>query len=233
MIDPTGFATISTDAITEQFCFADSAVQAAETRFWNDIPIANDWIEWRGCVNPAVVAVIRQSSVADLIVVGRGNDARSDAGFIALDPAEVVMSCGRPVLIVPPGISRLSGDHTVVAWSNTREARRAVIDALPFLQLASRVSVVEMAAESELTAAPRRVSEVEEFLGLKDVDARGYALEDIEGSVADQIFNFAERKHADLIMAGGYGHAWLRERVFGDVTDRLLHHCPKCCLVSH
>lgn len=233
MIDPSGFVKIGADAITQQLCWADSAMKAAEMRFRNNISIASDRIEWRGVPDPAIDTVLGQSSVADLIVVGRRSSTPSDTDYTALDPADVVMGCGKPVLIVPPGISMLSDDHIVVAWSNTREARRAVIDALPFLQLASNVSVVEVANASEFCAAAQRVSQVENYLNLHHVNARGYALESIDGSVADQIVAFAEHKHADFLVAGGYGHAQLRERIFGGVTDALLYNCPKCCLFSH
>ena len=54
-----------------------------------------------------------------------------------------------------------------------------------------------------------------------------------EDTVTDQILPAAEQQHADLIVAGGYGHARTREWVFGGVTRGLLHHCPKCCLLSH
>ena len=51
--------------------------------------------------------------------------------------------------------------------------------------------------------------------------------------MADELLLAAERHGADLVVAGGYGHARLREWAFGGVTRDLLARCPKCCLLSH
>ena len=63
--------------------------------------------------------------------------------------------------------------------------------------------------------------------------ARGEAVERRGRAVADDLLLAAERHGADLVVAGGYGHARLREWAFGGVTRDLLARCPKCCLLSH
>lgn len=45
---------------------------------------------------------------------------------------------------MPPGIDRLDADRVLIGWKNTREARRAVRDAMPFLTRASRVVVASI-----------------------------------------------------------------------------------------
>ena len=55
----------------------------------------------------------------------------------------------------------------------------------------------------------------------------------IPGSVAGELIRVAQKIDADLIVAGGYGHSRLGERMFGGVTQGLLTTSPVCCLLSH
>jgi nucleotide-binding universal stress UspA family protein len=137
----------------------------------------------------------------------------------------------RPV--VPPAVRSLSARHIIVAWKDTREARRATWDALPFLCAADSVRVLEMTDEADPEPVRGRVGDVVRHLERHQVKAQGEVRNQREASAADEIILAAERDGADLIVAGGYGHARLREWVFGGVTRDLLRHCPTCCLLSH
>jgi nucleotide-binding universal stress UspA family protein len=233
MADPAGFMSASADTVNGEIALAESSAKALEARFRSAAVLGRESLEWDGTIQFPADAVFHKSSTADLIIVGRQSRSRPNILHSSLDPADVLMRCGRPVLIVPPGPSKIYADHIVVAWSNTREARRAVIDALPLLREASRVSVVEVIEAGGMSAATKRVSDVAEFLMLHDVDAKSHVIELIDGSVSDEIVQYAEHQLADLIVAGGYGHARAREWIFGGVTRELLTHCPKCCLISH
>ena len=233
MADPAGFISTSADIVNDEMALAESSAKAVEARFWNAVVVGHDSLEWDGTIQFPADAVFHKSSTADLIIVGRQNCSKPNILHSSLDPADVLMRCGRPVLVVPPGVSKIYADHIVVAWSNTREARRAVIDALPLLREASRVSVVEVIEGGGMDAATKRVNDVAEFLMLHDVDAKSHLIELIDGSASDEIIQYAEHQFADLIVAGGYGHARAREWIFGGVTRELLTHCPKCCLISH
>ena len=65
------------------------------------------------------------------------------------------MEAGRPVLVVPPEANYLDARHVVVAWKDTREARRALTDSLPVLKMATDATVVEIAEHADMNAAPR------------------------------------------------------------------------------
>ena len=58
------------------------------------------------------------------------------------DPGVILLRAGRPVLLVPDTVAPLQLRRVVVAWKDTRECRRAVRDALPFLQRAKEVLLV-------------------------------------------------------------------------------------------
>ena len=89
-------------------------------------------IEWRSELDFPVDALVREARCADLVVIGHQIQGRYDK-HRSLDPGEVLLKLGRPVLLVAPGIATLRAEHVVVAWKDTREARRAVLDAIPTL----------------------------------------------------------------------------------------------------
>ena len=97
---------------------------------------------------------------------GRPDHYRPGQGQSKLDPSrrlsigELVMRAGRPVLVVPPTAVELSLDCAVVGWKETRETRRAVVDALPLLRKAGRVTVVEISADVEMADARDHLEDV-------------------------------------------------------------------------
>ena len=83
--------------------------------------------EWREARDMPAHALALVARACDLIVAS-AHPSRNY--FHAADPAEVVMRSGRPVLVMPDQAAPLSGKRIVVAWKATREARRALADAL-------------------------------------------------------------------------------------------------------
>jgi nucleotide-binding universal stress UspA family protein len=188
-------------------------------------------LEWRYALDLPTEALARECRSADMVVIGR-EAGRGDV-YSALDPAGAILKVGRPALVVPPKVKSLSAEHVIVGWKDTREARRAVYDALPLLRKAARVLVVEIFEASEKGAAQEQVSDVVHYLVRHQVraDARVVPLED--GSGAKQLLRSAEDEGADLLVAGAYGHSRLGEWVFGGMTRELLAASPICCLLSH
>ena len=104
--------------------------------------------------------------------------------------------------MVPGSVKSLSADHVVVGWRDTREARRAVQDALPFLHEAKRVTVVEISEEDHKEAARHHVDDVVLYLARHKIKAEG-RVETQLWDQADQIIGFAEDEDADLLVTGG------------------------------
>jgi len=183
-------------------------------------------VEWRSNLDVPSTFLVAQSAAADLVVVGRA--AGLGPALLAVDPGDAVMDLGRPVLMVPPGIDHLDAKRVVVGWKNTREARRAVWDALPFLKRASEVLVVSIDVEAGSDG-----QDTLRLLQAHDVAAI-HVRRDAQGaSVAEALVEAAAEHGADLIVTGAYGHGRLREWVFGGVTRGLLTGAPICCLMSH
>ncbi len=185
--------------------------------------------EWRAFDEYPGEALARECRAADLLVLGRGGEAE---GHQSAAPGDVLMRAGRAILVTPPGVSTLEAKTVLVAWKETREARRAVTDALPFLATAERVSVLAV-CEREREQAQRHVDDVAAMLSRHGIAASAEVEMRAGQRVADLLLGAAGRLGADLIVAGGYGHARLLEWVLGGVTYELLDRSPVCCLLSH
>jgi nucleotide-binding universal stress UspA family protein len=192
--------------------------------------------EWRAAMDLPADFIAREARAADLVVIGRDLERQKLGPTRFPDPGDVLMQAGHPVLVVPPETEGLEAKHVVVAWKDTREARRAVRDALPFLARAETVLVVDVVENDGGGGdgdAEKQIADVAAYLARHEVDARGEVRFKRERSVADELILVAEQRGADLIVSGGYGHSRMREWVFGGVTRDLLRHSPKCCLLSH
>lgn len=182
-------------------------------------------------VEPAI-ALAEASRSADLIVMG-GTAEPSPGTYYSADIAKVIVTSGRPVLVAPPVGAHCSAKQILVAWKDTREARRAVVDALPFLKRAEDVVVLELCETADMEGAELRTLEVAEFLKRHAINARAEANPSTSGTVLDKLTDRAQRLGADLIVAGAYGHTRLGEWVFGGVTKGLLQQSERFVLFSH
>jgi hypothetical protein len=108
-----------------------------EAQFRRVLKARADNIEWRSALDWPTDFVARNARAADLIITGN-QTARPDATR-QINPGDLVLRAGRPVLVVPPGAEFLRLNRVVIAWKDTREARRAVNDALPLLHKAREV----------------------------------------------------------------------------------------------
>jgi nucleotide-binding universal stress UspA family protein len=186
-------------------------------------------VEWRSAPDVPDEFVAAEARAADLLIVGQ----ISAAAYRSLEVASLLLKAGRPVLVVPKDVATLAIRRVVVAWKDTREARRAIRDALPLLSLAESVFLVEVCAWGAEANAMPRLKDVGRFLAqhqISNVTERVLPDEPIAGDV---LLRFVQEQSADLIVAGAYGHSRLGEWIFGGVTRALLTRSPACCLFSH
>jgi nucleotide-binding universal stress UspA family protein len=164
---------------------------------------------------------------ADLVVAGRPGKDDNDAAFA--NPASVVMQAGAPVLLMPSGAETFECRTVVVAWKDTHEARRALADSLPMLKLAQRVILLQVSPAQTPASHHHGVLERLRRHGVEVVPDFwvGTSLGD-----GHDLIEAARTHHADLIVAGAYGHSRLREWAFGGVTQTLLKDAPMPVLFS-
>ncbi len=204
---------------------------ACEKQFRSAFASRVDRIEWRCAIESPGPFVAREARAADLIIVG------SKAGAVdplrCVNPAELVLNAGRPTMVVPDKVEWLKHDSILVAWKDTREARRAINDALPLLHQAKGVVVLELVEEStDREAAEARVKDVAAWLARRGIQTSSIVTKALV-AVPDQLAMLAQDEGANVIVAGAYGHTRFQEWVFGGVTRGLLQQQKCAMLLSH
>jgi nucleotide-binding universal stress UspA family protein len=206
-------------------------VSAKEKQFRAALKHRATKIEWRSKLAWPADFVAQEARAADLLIVGT-NAARND-GLRRINPGELVLRAGRPVLVVPPQIEWLKFSNMVVAWKDTREARRAINDALPLLHKSKEVAVIELVErDADQAAAKARVKDVADWLVRRGINAATIVSKALIGA-PDQLVLLAQDEGAEIIVSGAYGHSRLQEWVFGGFTRSLLNQQRCCVLLSH
>ena len=144
----------------------------------------------------------------------------------------VVFGSGRPTLIFPDSTEVGVLDHVVIAWDGSRVAARAVADAQPFLERASRVTVVTVTDEKPL---PGHGIGERLALGLR---TRGLVADAVSIQAGDSPIGTALQEHAlrlggRLLVMGGYGHSRVRDFVLGGATEGILRDLRLPVLLAH
>jgi nucleotide-binding universal stress UspA family protein len=188
-------------------------------------------IEWRSVIEFPTETLISEARCADLVVIESGRSAGDM--YRRADVGAAILGAGRPFLVVPAAVKSLTADHVMIGWKDTREARRAVQDALPFLHEAKRVTVLELCEKEQMETARNHVDDVVRYLAQHRINAERRVEIQARGSRADQIIEWADDEEADLLVTGAYGHSRLNEWMFGGMTRDLLTTSPICCLMSH
>lgn len=180
---------------------------------------------WRCSEGEADAQLNEHARYTDLVMVGQADD-----GDLVLDD-HIILGSARPVLIVPYiGLQSPMGEHILVAWNGSREAVRAVHDAMAILQAAKAVEVVVVDPSSGGGKSP---SEICAHLRRHGVNCQGTRINAKNIGVGDALLGHAADKGSDLIVMGAYGHTRLRETIFGGITRHLLKHMTIPTLMSH
>ena len=147
----------------------------------------------------------------------------------------LLFESGRPVLVMPSDLfEAFPPRHAVIAWRPTREAARALHDALPLLARCSTVDVVCVDPQ----ARPDRDGEepgtdIAVHLARHGLQVNVVALSSGGAEVATVLLRHCRESGAGLLVAGGYGHARAREWILGGTTRSLLEEAALPILFSH
>jgi nucleotide-binding universal stress UspA family protein len=212
--------------------FIDEAA-AAEAEFRAALPKVED-LQWRSQMTfgPVHEYVSNEARGADLVVVALDPSDRIFFPSGQAEAGDLLMRLGRPALLVPPGAAGLKLTRALVCWSDKREARRAIADALPLLQESESVEIVEIAEANAIADARGRLGELGDWLARHKVAAQCSARV-LNGSEASQLAAIAVDLNVDLVVAGAFGHSRLREWAFGGLTRDMLLQSDRCVLASH
>lgn len=220
------FISLQTEVITAAQRDVTAALSAAEAAFRK---MAGKDAAWRQSLTTSSAALLSTlSRSADLVIAGPSAPGEDDP-LLGVEVSDLVMSAGRPILVTPHSMERLSAKSAVVAWKDTRESRRAVFDALPLLLKSEEVVVATAGSGDDIRGA----SDVATWLKSHGVNATALSENSSDAGAAEALANIAARQGADLIVAGAFGHSRTREWVFGGVTRSLLSRSKTAVLFSH
>jgi nucleotide-binding universal stress UspA family protein len=189
--------------------------------------------EWRAVEGDLFETAVLHLRHADLAVVGQGIDLGDAPPQFASLPEELALGAGRPVLVVPRyGTFPTVGELVLVAWNGSREATRAVHDALPILERAKHVRILSVNPEG---GPPERMpgTDMAQHLTRHAVTAEAAVTRATDIDVGDVLLSYAADIGADLIVMGAYGHSRLREMIVGGATRQLLQQMTVPVLMSH
>jgi nucleotide-binding universal stress UspA family protein len=189
--------------------------------------------EWRTSDADAAEALALHARYADLLVIGQwASDDPADHGKDL--PARVLLGSGRPALVVPYAHEkRPIGERVLVAWNSSREATRAVTDALGFLQLAKKVSVVAFNPRASDGHGAVPGADIATWLARHGVTVEIAQQTVPELDVGNQLLSRAADMSSDLIVMGAYGRSRLQELILGGATRTLLGSMTVPVLMSH
>jgi nucleotide-binding universal stress UspA family protein len=207
------------------------AADKAEKIFTKKMQSAGCQYEWyspRGYVDEHIN---RLGHFADLIVIGQGGSVDEPRVSHTVEN-NILMGSARPILVVPYiGYKNTIGNHIMVAWNETKEATRAVNDALPLLEKASIVDVLTIINGKTDDDVP--AADITLYLARHGVKAEASSTVKKGLTTSDILLNRAADHGVDLIVMGAYGHSRLRELVLGGATHNVLRHMTVPVLMSH
>lgn len=196
--------------------------------------VAAEWLMKVPFDDVAVASdVIHAVRLVDLAVLGQFDPGTADGALPPTLVEQTVMRSGRPVLVVPfAGTFRTVGRRAVIAWNGSREAARAVNDALPLLADADEVTVLALAparrGRREAEPSPAGIVRHLAEHGIAAVPDR-LVFQASEIHAAERLLSHLADFGADLLVMG----SWPRSGERNSLTTGVLAHTTVPMLLSY
>ncbi len=227
-------AEVGPEVFDAQKKMAAEAAAEAEARFGAVAKRAGVEWEWRADSGVASDVTAVHARYADITVVGQ-TDPEGEGAAVEEVAEHLVLDAGRPVLVIPyAGKYAQVGERVMVAWNASREAARAVNDALPILERAKQVTVLAVnpkggpKGHGDIPGADITLHLTRH--GVK-AEATHIFADDIE--VGNMLLSRVADTGVDLLVMGAYGRSRLRELIMGGVSRSILRHMTVPVLMSH
>jgi nucleotide-binding universal stress UspA family protein len=213
-------ASLALDARAAATVFSEEATQRSTIACWFE------------AAGDIAHGISDKARYADIVILGQYEWQGSPETHPLPIAHSVLLRCGRPVLVVPASVQPSALARIAIAWDGSREAVRAVHDALPLLRLSRSIQIVTMISPSaeydEVDA--RSLSAHLANHGIKvGTDVLQIRTSEENKSLRTQI----EQGYYDLLVMGGYSHPIWLEFIFGGATRSILLSSKIPILVSH
>ena len=181
-------------------------------------------IQWNAVDADMPDAIIYQGGIYDLLVLGEAS--RNDPYVMEA----ALFRSGRPVLFAPAKVPAQIGKHVMIGWNRSAEAGKSVVNAIPLLQHAERVTIC---AIHTLARRGPSAEECAEYLSAHDIRADIANVEPSGDAIGAILLDQAEQFGADVIVTGANYQSRLRETTPGGVTGYLLRNVAIAVMMSH
>ncbi|WP_416896875.1 MAG: universal stress protein [Minwuia sp.] len=213
---------------------AEAAVHKIYEEALSRSSIAVDYRRDSGSAAAVADVIGQHARHSDLLIMGQSRPDTTRAGGHEV-VEEAILAAGRPVLVMPyTGTRQTFAKNVVVGWDGSREAARALGDAMPLIEKADKVHVMvvnpdkrrgahgEMPGADISTHLARHGLKVElDVENARDIDPANFIL----SRCADI--------GADLLVMGAFAHSRIQQTLFGGVTRSILQQMTVPVLLSH
>ena len=229
-----GTMPTSDNVVDVYLAMQDNQESAAHKIYEQQIGLDNPKASWRVITGSVTGVIANEARYSDLLVLGQPDpDDKTSLNEGLAD--QIIFSAGRPCLMIPyTGAAEGFGQDPLIAWDGSREAARAVHDALPLLKLAGKVTVLTVQPEkleADLGDLPGTM--IAEHLARHNIAVEVKVLNDKVPGTSDAIMSYVYENGHDLIIMGAYGHSRWREIVLGGVTRNIMANMKVPVLMSH
>lgn len=177
--------------------------------------------ELRHCEGELGEALMLHARHSGLAVLGSSRGVNGAESALTLSE-DVIFASGVPSILVPPQwAAERPVRKVVIGWNASREAARAISDAIPFLVEAAEVRIVVVPeAKINRLLGEDPGADISRHLARYGVRV---TLDSLTGANAGSlILAKAAEIDADLIVMGAFGQSKITEFVFGSATGTLL-----------
>jgi len=225
---------LSAEIVEAQMEAARERAREAKAAFTRLTERAGLAAEWRSVNGDPARTLSLHARYADLVITAQ-TDTGDPGSPVAAVSDKVALESGRPVLVIPYiGAPSTMGRRIMVAWNASREATRAVHDALPLLTRAEAVKIIAINPGSHAGAhGDVPGADIALHLARHGVRTEAYRIEAGDLGVGDMLLSRTADDGMDLIVMGCYGHSRVRELVLGGATRHLLEHMTVPVLMAH
>jgi nucleotide-binding universal stress UspA family protein len=188
------------------------------------------WIVEEGAPDLTLARSVR---FFDMLLIGQFITAFSTE-HRTVDPHELLQRAGKPIIIVPRDYRiRPFKEEAAVAWDGSRNAARALTDAMQILETKKKLYILSGKSDKhgrDLGELPGLDLTV--HLTRHGIESEVMTLDAAHG-VGPAILERCEQLQPDVLVMGAYGRAKFGSQLFGGVTRHILQHHKLPVLVSH
>lgn len=183
-------------------------------------------------IDEAFLPTLAQASRGyDVLVTSQPKTQPDSVVEMEFQAPDIIVGSACPTLVVPRGAGPFAiGSRIAIGWNNSREASRAVRDALPLLAAADDVLVLSVQAHGD---AAHSTQPIEEYLANHGIKYQLRSATAEDHNVTETILSQTAQHKSDMLVMGAWGHSRFRELILGGVTRKILETAPLPVLLSH